>query len=188
MSPSFGGLSDRKKNAARDSDEEPSNQRSESGHRTITLTQQDLRAANRLLSVLAGLEEYRDSELTEIVDKAGHRDRQRLVERARQTFANRSKRSRFFNGAMFGEPAWDMLLALYLSDQRGARYTVNGLLDLSGAPSTTALRWLGFLEREQLVRRLANPTDRRMFYIELTEKGRDSLDEYFAHNEYRAID
>jgi DNA-binding MarR family transcriptional regulator len=81
---------------------------------------------------------------------------------------------------MFGEAAWDMLLALYVTEMSGARHTVSGLVDLSGVPPTTALRWLDFLEQEQLVARRPNPLDGRVFFIEITEKAREALDAYFS--------
>lgn len=157
---------------------------SEGVARTVTLTDRDLRAAARLLNVLAGAEVDRGKELTRIVEKGARTDRnsyrQLLEERARQTFANRAQRSQFFNSVMFGEAAWDMLLALYVTDQSGPRHTVSGLVSLSGVPQTTALRWLDFLDEEQLVTRRANPNDKRVFYVELTDAARGALDAYFS--------
>lgn len=154
--------------------------------KTVTLTEGELRAAAKLLKVLAGLEQVRSRELTNVLEKAAGTDsyqgRELLVERARQTLANRTRRLQFFNRAMFGEAAWDMLLALYVSDQSEARHTVSGLINLSGVAPTTALRWLNFLRQEQLVTRLSSPTDRRVFYIELTDEGLRALDAYFAGN------
>ena len=75
-------------------------------------------------------------------------DRAILVERAHQTFVNRARRSRNFNGVMFGEAAWDMLLALYVTEH-STRHTATGLVKLSGVPSTTALRWHDFLEKKR---------------------------------------
>ena len=81
---------------------------------------------------------------------------------------------------MFGEAAWDMLLALYATDQSGGRHSVTGLVNLSGVPPTTALRWLNFLEKEQLVTRTPNPHDGRVFRVELTEEARDARVTYFS--------
>jgi DNA-binding MarR family transcriptional regulator len=150
-------------------------------HKTIKLSDRDLRAATRLLNLILGTGDDRGKELTRMAQGTGHRDRGVLLERARQTFVNRAQRSRFFSGAMFGEAAWDMLLALYVTEQSGARHTVSGLVNLSGVPPTTALRWLDFLEnKEQLVARKPNPVDKRVFLVELTDKGREALDAYFS--------
>lgn len=151
--------------------------------RTLTLTKRELRAATQLLKVLIGVED-RGQELSRIVSKAAGADPNLahtvLAERARQTFENRARRPQFFNSVIFGEPAWDMLLALYVTDQSGARHTVTGLMYLSGVPPTTALRWLDLLAREQLVTRRAHPTDGRVHYVELTDSARCSLDAYFS--------
>jgi DNA-binding MarR family transcriptional regulator len=152
--------------------------------KTVALSENELRAAAKLLNVLVGVEGDRGRELTRIVEKGGKsgdfRDRLVLVEHARQTFANRAQRSRFFHSAMFGEAAWDMLLALYATENADSRHTVSGLVNLAGVPPTTALRWLDFLEQEQLVTRKPNPTDRRVFYVGLTDMAREALDAYFC--------
>lgn len=149
--------------------------------KTVTLSHRDLRAAARLLNVLLGMDEDRGTDLTRLAQASGAQDRGVLLERARQSFVNRARRSANFSSLMFGEPAWDMLLALYVTEQAGVRHTVSGLIGLSGAPSTTALRWLDFLEnKERLVQRKPDPVDKRVFLIALTEKGRDSLDLYFS--------
>ncbi len=81
---------------------------------------------------------------------------------------------------MFGEPAWDMLLALYVSSVDGPRHSVGRLGTLSGAPQTTALRWLDYLVMEKLVVRTPNPTDRRSDFVELSDKGRNALEKYLS--------
>jgi len=148
--------------------------------KTITLSGRDLRAATRLLNLILGTDADRGPELR-MTKATGPHDRAILLGRARQEFVARAQRSQIFNRAMFGEPAWDMLLALYLTEQTGARHTVSGLINLSGVPPTTALRWLDFLENnEHLVIRKPNSVDKRVFLIELTEKARDALDAYFS--------
>jgi len=152
---------------------------------TITLSERDRRAAARVLNALVGEADDRGRELTNLaganVRAFGDQDREALVERARKAFVNRARRSRHFNGVMFGEAAWDMLLALYVAEKSKARHTVTGLCDLSGLPPTTALRWLDFLEnKEELVTRSPNPTDKRVYRLALTDKARDALDAYFS--------
>ncbi len=95
----------------------------------------------------------------------------------------RAKRRKLFDSRLFGEPAWDILLELYYSDLRRRAETVSGLCIASGAPSTTALRWLQALENEGLLRREADPTDRRRFFVRLTAKARDALNELFVSSD-----
>jgi DNA-binding MarR family transcriptional regulator len=95
----------------------------------------------------------------------------------------RAKRRKLLNSRLFGEPAWDMLLELYYSDLCSRTDTVSDLCIASGAPSTTALRWLHALEYEGLLRRKADPTDRRRFFVRLTAKARDTLNELFVSSD-----
>ena len=98
---------------------------------------------------------------------------------ARQDIVARELRGRHLPSTMFGEPAWDMLLSLYVTFRSHARQTVTNLCIASGAPATTALRWIVYLEREEFVVRRNNPLDLRVVFIELTAKGRDSVEGYF---------
>ena len=71
-----------------------------------------------------------------------------------------------------------MLLELYINKDFGTRHSVGRLCDLSGAPPTTALRWLDYLEKETLVAREPHPTDRRTEFVEITEKGCTAMARY----------
>jgi len=99
-------------------------------------------------------------------------------DRARQQLQDRRKRGALFGQGMAAEPAWDMLLILYLS-ARG-RQTQSRLGELSGASRTTAMRWIDYLSDRELVEREAHPTDLRKNYVFLTEKGRRLLDLYLS--------
>lgn len=103
---------------------------------------------------------------------------ERNEERARQQLQDRRKRAALFGQGMAAEPAWDMLLILYLS-ARG-RQTQSRLGELSGASRTTAMRWIDYLSDRELVEREAHPTDLRKNFVFLTEKGRRLLDLYLS--------
>jgi DNA-binding MarR family transcriptional regulator len=144
-----------------------------------------MRAAANSLDELIGVAVDRGRELREIVEKGGARSERPghrvLLEHARWTFASRAMRSRFLSSVMFGEAAWDMLLVLYVSDKSNARHTVSGLVELAGVPPTTALRWLDYLEQQELVARSPHPTDKRVYYVEMTDKAREAMEAYFSH-------
>jgi DNA-binding MarR family transcriptional regulator len=103
-------------------------------------------------------------------------DRSHQVKRASRILAARQQRRKYFSPEIFGEPAWEMLLALYVAEERGPRLTVTRLCHNSGFPLTTALRWLHFLEAEHLVTRVASPVDKRIFYLDLAANARSALD------------
>jgi DNA-binding MarR family transcriptional regulator len=100
------------------------------------------------------------------------------LQRATRILAARQARRKFFSPAMFGEPAWELLLVLYLADEQCTRLTITSLCHNSGFPSTTALRWLHFLEGKQLVSRVPSPVDKRIHYVDLTDTARLALDRY----------
>ena len=100
--------------------------------------------------------------------------------RRRGVMSERKRRARFFSKVMLGEAAWDMLLALYVTDFSGGRQTITKLVNWVDAPRTTANRWIDYLERERLIERTPHPHDRRFVFVNLTEKARSVLDEYFS--------
>jgi len=81
---------------------------------------------------------------------------------------------------MLGEPAWDMLLVLYTGEHLQPQISVGRLTKYSGAPSTTALRWLDYLSSQGLINREHNHLDKRSVLISLSDRGRTILDNYFA--------
>ena len=104
-----------------------------------------------------------------------------LCERATQIRFSRELRQRSFKQNMFGEPAWDILLALYVIDGNQRRLSIRELANLASQPLTTALRWLDYLEDQQLIVRRSNPFDQRVVFVELSAKGRGAMDEYLTH-------
>jgi DNA-binding MarR family transcriptional regulator len=150
--------------------------------RTVTLSQKDIQAARRLLRLL--LKEDSEApaglQLEGTARSIADTSRAALVARAREEFGNRRRRTAIFERSMFGEPAWDMLLALYILDVSGQRQTTGALMQFSGAPITTARRWLDYLVGNGLARRSHHPTDQRVMFVTLTEKGRSALDLYYS--------
>lgn len=139
----------------------------------LKLTPHDLEEAKRLLSLLAT-----DASDARVEPRAGQRANAHVLERrARDVLANRKRRHDIFGKGMFGEPAWEMLLLLYVM-QGGARQTISRLGEGAGVSKSTALRWIDYLEARRLIRRESHPTDRRAAFVELTDKGRDALELY----------
>lgn len=157
--------------------------------RTITLSQQDVRAARRLLKLLLqeDLKTSAGHQLEGAVRPVGDTSRAASIARAHEEFGNRRRRATIFERSMFGEPAWDMLLALYILDVSGQRQTTGALMQFSGAPITTARRWLDYLVGNGLARRSHHPTDQRVMFVGLTEKGRNALDLYYSETVEREV-
>ena len=82
----------------------------------------------------------------------------------------RSRRNAHFGAALFRDPAWDMLLELYVSHERRQWLTVTALCNQADVPSTTALRYLDPLEENGLVTRNGYRSDSRLSIVRPTEK------------------
>jgi DNA-binding MarR family transcriptional regulator len=93
---------------------------------------------------------------------------------------SRNLRLKKLDGAILGEPAWDILLALFVIDNDRRRMNIRQLAKATHIPLTTTLRWVAALEERNLVRRQLNPLDQRVVQVELTEEGRNSMESYFA--------
>lgn len=147
--------------------------------KTVRLTEKDMQDAARLLRLLTdpallGLP------LPSTLPPAAVDDPQALVARARIVLGARRLRDQHFDRDLFGEPAWEMLLALYVAEGSGSRFTTGKLAEWIGVPLTTVVRWAKALEEKQLVGRTDHPTDRRIVFIRLLAKGKKALDEYLS--------
>jgi hypothetical protein len=98
----------------------------------------------------------------------------------RKIIRQRQLRARFFEGDLFADPAWDMLLDLTAARVEHVRVSVTSLCIASGVPPTTALRWIGQMTDAGLLQRVDDETDRRRAFITLTEKSADAMARYFA--------
>lgn len=139
--------------------------REKSPNGTVKLSKRDRSDAARLLTLLLSEERRRDVDLVNLAEA--------IIE-------DRRRRSEIFNPSMFGEPSWELLLTLFVMDQRGPRLTIGRLAQAANIRLTTALRWLDYLEDQNLIRRELHPRDARTAFIELTDKARDSLRLYLS--------
>lgn len=97
----------------------------------------------------------------------------------RRIIHQRQLRARFFDGELFADPAWDMLLDLTAARVEHTRVSVTSLCIASGVPPTTALRWISQMTDAGLLERVEDETDRRRAFIQLTDKATDAMARYF---------
>ncbi|MCJ2181760.1 MarR family winged helix-turn-helix transcriptional regulator [Novosphingobium sp. 1949] len=102
----------------------------------------------------------------------------------RKILRQRQLRARFFEGDLFGDPAWDMLLDLTAARKEGKRVSVTSLCIASGVPPTTALRWIGQMVEAGLFVRVCDDSDRRRAFIDLSEGSVEAMARYFAEIEF----
>jgi DNA-binding MarR family transcriptional regulator len=103
-------------------------------------------------------------------------DRSNLVNLAKKIREVRAARAAVFGPELFGEPAWDLLLALYIAAGDQYRLNVTAACAESNVPESTALRWLSSLGEARLIRYDSNPTDARSRYVALSDAGVAMMD------------
>ena len=78
---------------------------------------------------------------------------EKLATIAMSIYRARRRRSKFFEASLFAEPAWDMLLDLFVACVRGRKVSVTSLCRAAEVSDATGLRWIDMLEGKSLVRR-----------------------------------
>jgi DNA-binding MarR family transcriptional regulator len=126
-----------------------------------------------------GLDEVAAAEEEQLRNNPGRRPgRSELLRLSTKLYEARRGRDRMFNNQLFGEPAWDMLLALYCLPSRGIFLGVTSLGHAANIPPTTGLRWQKVLLEEGLICRGPHVSDSRKQLVGLTDKGRMLMDRY----------
>ncbi len=98
----------------------------------------------------------------------------------RKIIQHRQDRARFFDGELFADPAWDMLLDLTAADSEGQQVCVSSLCIAAGVPATTALRWIRQMVEQGIFTRVEDENDKRRAFIALSENSRHAMARYFA--------
>lgn len=96
---------------------------------------------------------------------------------ARALLAGRRERVRMLAGVDLGEPAWDILLDMFISTEEGRRVSVSGACVVCSVPPTTALRQVGLLVEAGYLERVPDANDRRRVFLRLSEEARQRMAE-----------
>lgn len=139
--------------------------------KTISLDEAEQSVLRRLAERVAG------PETGPFAQEAGQR--RILLEVARRAIKFRRWRVNLFDRAMLGEPAYDLLLALYVAEEDLGQVTATQLADCADVAQSSAQRWIDYLVGKQLVERSPNRHDKRSSVHKLSAKGRAALDELF---------
>lgn len=92
---------------------------------------------------------------------------------------DRAARLRYFDRDLFADPAWDILLELFVAAVESREIPVTDLCVASNVPDSTVLRWIGRLVARGMARRRGDPGDRRRVLVSLTEPGFRRMAGYF---------
>jgi hypothetical protein len=105
----------------------------------------------------------------------------KLAALAVSIYRMRQHRQAYFDAALFAEPAWDMMLDLFINQVRGARVSTTSLCLAAGVPHATGIRWIRTLREHDLLRRFRAPDDARLMLIEITSKGYQLMRQCLSH-------
>lgn len=103
-----------------------------------------------------------------------------VADAVRREIRRRAERSKFFPAEIFGEPAWNILLDLYLSASFDRPVTVSNACDASSVPHSTAIRWIDMLVDLGMIERQQSELDQRVIFLRLTSTAEKKLISYFA--------
>lgn len=102
-----------------------------------------------------------------------------VAERVRCVIAARRRRSMIAT-EVFADPAWDIMLALFLSALEGENVSVSEACIASNVPPTTALRWIGVLVDMGIVVRTQSRRDARRTDLTLSGEHHARMVEFFS--------
>ena len=88
---------------------------------------------------------------------------------ARRRYAGRRERDELFGAALFAEPAWDVLLYLFIAAGENRLISIREACAASSVPETTALRHIAHLKDRGLLQCRVNPADRRSSHLVVSD-------------------
>jgi len=106
--------------------------------------------------------------------------------RTRVQGAIRAHRARasLLGAQQLSDPSWGMMLDLFAARLEKETRCIKSVCIASGAPSTTALRYLTELCNLELVQRFPDISDGRRTLVTLTEKGTAKMTRYFTDHTF----
>jgi FixJ family two-component response regulator/DNA-binding MarR family transcriptional regulator len=81
----------------------------------------------------------------------------------------RRNRQKYFEGDLFSDPSWDILLELTAAYVENRQESVTSVAIAASVPASTAIRKIRELSDRGLLKRWTDPTDARRIFVALTE-------------------
>ena len=106
--------------------------------------------------------------------------REQLLQLAKWILQSRKRRVAFFHPGLFGEPAWDVLLTLYVGDRELPSTTVSELASVANVATATMLRWVHTLEDQGLIARQPQLNDKCPVLVGLEPVGIQTIEKYLC--------
>ena len=109
-----------------------------------------------------------------------HAEEPNTVQAATLELKQRRERTRHLPEGYFGEPAWDILLDLFVAEAGAKTIPIGSACVAGGVPPTTGLRWINVLVNDGLVDRFEDQQDRRRILVRITGRGKTVVDRILA--------
>ena len=98
---------------------------------------------------------------------------------AKRMVRDRFRRTQFFASSLFADPAWDMMLDIFIAEAEGRATPVMNLCLSSHVPETTTLRWVRTLEHAGIFIREKDEHDQRRVLVRLSPEAAKAMAQYF---------
>lgn len=132
-----------------------------------------------------------DAHDSTIFDNASHTDdvaTTLAVKKAADLIEIAKRRSRFAAAAnLFADPAWFILLDLFVRQHSGLDTGVSSACRASFSPVTTALRHIAIMTERNIILRRFDPRDQRRVYLELTEETKQEIQRILLTDNYNDL-
>jgi len=90
----------------------------------------------------------------------------------------RRRRDQYFTSSLFKEPAWDILLELFVAHAEDRPVRVADACRVTATSASTGLRWIGTLEAARLIEREPDTSDGRASFVHLSSIGLQIMTDY----------
>jgi DNA-binding MarR family transcriptional regulator len=90
------------------------------------------------------------------------------AEVALSRYRQRRLRNRYFEPDLFRDPAWDILLDLFVAHGGRKQISLSSASLAAEVSAATGSRWIAKLEQQGLVERSARADDGRLVYVQIT--------------------
>lgn len=110
------------------------------------------------------------------------------VKKAAELIEITRRRSKLLSAAnLFADPAWFILLDLFVRQNGGLQTSVSSACHASFSPVTTALRHIAILTERNIIRRRYDLVDQRRVFLELTDETGAEIQRILLTDDYRDL-
>jgi hypothetical protein len=103
-----------------------------------------------------------------------------MADAARREYRDRREREHVFGAGIAADPAWDILLDLFIAREEGRDVTVYSVSTATAASEGTILRCIAHLVEAKLIARGPHSSDPRSIVLTLTDRTAGMMCDYFS--------